>query len=115
MIGSRIRQIRTEKGLTLAELSKRTGIVQTYLRIIERNLQSNPTEEYIVKIATALDVGLEYLLNGTNITFEEKNQSIAHFISLRKCIVQMNDKQLEEMKDFIEYTMWKRQRLRQGP
>lgn len=113
MIGSRIRQIRAEKGFSLAELSKKTGIGQTYLSIIEKNLHSNPTYEYIVKIANALGVDYEYLLLGSDYSNDEQGDMIDYLIYLRKCIEQMSDSQIEEMKDFLEFTLWKRSQLKQ--
>ncbi|CAM4060948.1 helix-turn-helix domain-containing protein [Lederbergia lenta] len=114
MIGSRIRHIRLEKGISLADLSRKTGIVQTYLSIIEKNLQSNPTHEYTVKIANALEVDHEYLLKGLDSSYNEKGDIVEYLIYFRKCIVQMSDSQLEEMKDFLEFTIWKRNQLKRG-
>lgn len=69
MIGSRIRELRTKQKLSLSELAKRAGVVKSYLSTIERGIASNPTIEVVNKIARALSVDQEVLLN-----FEKPHQ-----------------------------------------
>jgi transcriptional regulator with XRE-family HTH domain len=53
--GEKIKNIRIEKGYTLADLSERTGYTPSYLSQIERNLK-NPSLEALRKIADSLEV-----------------------------------------------------------
>lgn len=56
-LGTRVMQIRTQKGLTQQEISRRTGIDGSYLsRIENRHLEPRPTT--LRKIAEALGVSL---------------------------------------------------------
>lgn len=55
MRGEKIKNIRIEKGYTLADLSERTGYTPSYLSQIERNLK-NPSLEALRKIADSLEV-----------------------------------------------------------
>lgn len=61
-LGARIKQIRTEKGLSQSEVANRCGKErQSYQRVETGNI--NATIWYLQHIATALDVELKDLLN----------------------------------------------------
>ena len=62
-IGDRIRKLREEKGLTLADLSRLTGFEATMLAEIESNAIS-PQLGTIIKLSKALDSALQRLLSG---------------------------------------------------
>lgn len=62
MDGSRIRNLRNEKRISLDTFSKKTGISKSYLSLLERNIQKNPSIDVLKKIAATLEVNLEYLL-----------------------------------------------------
>ena len=67
-VGKRLKQARLEKGLTLKELSERTGLSDSQLCLIE-NGTNNLTEKRASDIGEALEVGVEWLLHG-----EERNK-----------------------------------------
>lgn len=62
MDGNKIKMLRIEKGLSLSKLSERTGISKSYLSLIERNIQRNPSWEVLEKLAKTLDVAVEDLV-----------------------------------------------------
>lgn len=62
MDGSRIRNLRNEKRISLDTFSQKTGISKSYLSLLERNIQKNPSIVVLNKIAAALEVNLDYLL-----------------------------------------------------
>ena len=51
---NRMEQIRKEKGITLAEIAKKTGISIGYLSHLENGTRKNPSIEMMDKIAKAL-------------------------------------------------------------
>lgn len=59
-IGSRVRRLRGDRGLTQVELAGRLGISASYLNLIEHN-QRTLTVPLLFKIGNALDVDLENL------------------------------------------------------
>jgi DNA-binding XRE family transcriptional regulator len=62
-VGARIRAFRQGKGLSLVELSRRTGIAPSNLSSIELN-KSSPTLATLMKIAHAFDMRIgEFLAN----------------------------------------------------
>ncbi len=60
-VGKRIKSIRKRKGLTLQELSDKSGMSATAISAIERNV-SSPTVSTLVNIARALGESLSSLL-----------------------------------------------------
>jgi transcriptional regulator with XRE-family HTH domain len=63
---AKLKQARSQKGLTQGQLSKKTGVDIQRLSKYERGVLV-PTTEVIVKISEALGVSLDYLLkNGKN-------------------------------------------------
>lgn len=58
MIGDMIRHKRKEKGLTLSELSRKTGVSKSYLSYLERNMKKNPSIEIVKRIFLTLDLPL---------------------------------------------------------
>ena len=60
--GSRIRELRKEKDISLRDFADRVGIDFTYLSKIENGKVEPPSEEKIRKMARELDVGAEELL-----------------------------------------------------
>ena len=55
LIGQRIKQYRNEKGYSLSELAEKAGVAKSYLSSIERNLQTNPSIQFLEKVSAVLD------------------------------------------------------------
>lgn len=62
MFGKYISNIRKSQGYTLSELADRVGISKSYLSNIERDLKQNPSIQVMERIAAALHVDLNHLL-----------------------------------------------------
>ncbi len=61
-LGKHIQKIREEKGITIAEMSKRTGIITQYLIKIEKGVAYGVLiDKHLSKIATALEIKLSKL------------------------------------------------------
>ena len=59
-IGSRVRHLRKEHGLSQEDLGERAGLSYKYIGEIERG-QTNPTVDVLFRIASALNVQLDEL------------------------------------------------------
>lgn len=57
-MNSKLKQLRLDKGYTLEELSRLTGLSTTYLNSIENGYQRNPSLDTIDKIAIGLNEDL---------------------------------------------------------
>lgn len=60
-LGTRIRQERIKQNLTQEKLAELCGLSDSYIGIVER-AEKHITVDTLVKIATALGVGADYLL-----------------------------------------------------
>ena len=69
-LGARFRKLRKEKGLTLVEVSKKTGVAQATLSRIETGTMIGTVESH-EKIAEVLGIGLAELYTGLDSRYEQ--------------------------------------------
>lgn len=77
MLGTKIREIRLEKGLKLNELAEKTQLTSSYISQIERNI-TEPSLSSLKKIAISLGVPIYTFLS------TEKKQNVYIQSSMRK-------------------------------
>ncbi len=63
-VGSRLRALRKERGLTIPQLAAATGLTNGFISQLERDLTSASLSS-LARIAAALDVRLGHLVDGT--------------------------------------------------
>ena len=51
MIGERIKNLREQKGYSITQLAELANISKSYLSQIERNVQKNPSIDFLMKLA----------------------------------------------------------------
>lgn len=73
MNGTRLRDLRTERRLTQAELAKTCGIGTRQILRYENN-ESEPTSSHLKKLAISLQVSSDYLLGLVN-TYEDRYEN----------------------------------------
>ncbi|CAH2714461.1 hypothetical protein BACCIP111895_01624 [Neobacillus rhizosphaerae] len=106
MDGNKLKRSRTEKGYSLTRLSELTGISKSYLSLIERDIQTNPSLDILEKIAKSLNVDVEYFVKSekrdSNLSFNEKHpvKSIIKF-EIELSEQQLNPHKLKQIKDLI--------------
>lgn len=64
MLGTKIREVRQQKGLTLNELAEKTDVTASYLSQLERNI-IDPSLSSLRRIAVALEVPIYTFLDDT--------------------------------------------------
>ena len=123
--GTKIKEIRKQKGLTQKQLGDLCGIADSNIRKYENGKQ-NPKIETLQKIATALECDLsdlmdsdEYKLHNIELAIKKANDSVleknnemkdepltiaAHFDG-----DEFTDAELEEIRKFVEFVKSKRQ------
>ncbi|MFY0758449.1 helix-turn-helix domain-containing protein [Metabacillus dongyingensis] len=105
MVGDRLRELRQEKGYSISELAELAGVSKSYLSYIERNIQKNPSLQFLQKISMTLEVDLEYLLGYERDHFNENIDDEWREL-LNKAIEDGLSK--EEFKNFQEYAKFKK-------
>lgn len=65
-LGDKIKNLRTDKGLSLEQLAQMTDSSKSYLWELENREQTNPSLDKLNKLANALGVTSEFLVSGTD-------------------------------------------------
>ena len=102
MIGDRVKRIRIEKKLSMTELAEKAGVAKSYLSSLERNIQVNPSIQFLEKIARVLHVPLDALLHDnpemidldegwTELVKEAMNSGVSK----------------DQFREFIEFNKWR--------
>lgn len=105
MIGQQIKKIRLEKGISLSELAESAGVAKSYLSSIERNIQKNPSIQFLEKVSTVLHVPVEVLLHGEAAEMDERELDAAWLELVKEAMNSGVSK--EEFKQFLEFNKWK--------
>ncbi len=103
-IGARIRELRLEKGLSLTELANRAGVAKSYISSVERQIQLNPSIQFLNKISAVLEVSVEQLINEN----EDKKEDIdQEWLELAKEAMESGVSK-EKFKEFLEFQKWQK-------
>ncbi|PYZ94290.1 transcriptional regulator [Salipaludibacillus keqinensis] len=107
MVGERVQKFRKEAGMSLTELAERAGVAKSYLSALERNIQTNPSIQFLEKIADVLKVNINQLLKDNT---EEESELYTNLDNEWQSLVKeaMNSGvSKEEFKEFLEFNKWK--------
>jgi transcriptional regulator with XRE-family HTH domain len=74
-LGERIKEIRQSLGWTQDRLAQEAGVSKSFLSEIENN-KASVSGEILLKIATALDASLDYLMKGESVSGKGKPTTI---------------------------------------
>jgi XRE family transcriptional regulator, master regulator for biofilm formation len=111
MVGDRIKKLRVRKGYSITELAKLAGVSKSYLSYIERNLQNNPSLQFLSKIAISLDTTVPFLLGTDD---KESHPFIDQLLDeewrtlIQKAINEgMSKEDFKNYRDYILFIKWK--------
>ncbi|SDY53511.1 XRE family transcriptional regulator, master regulator for biofilm formation [Evansella caseinilytica] len=108
MIGERVKKYRKEAGMTLTELADRAGVAKSYLSALERNIQKNPSVQFLEKIAVVLNISIDHLLKDN---VNEPSTKAAENLDneWKKLVLEAMESGIskEEFRNFLEYNKWK--------
>ncbi len=106
MIGERVKRYRKERGLSLTELADRAGVAKSYLSSIERNIQSNPSIQFLEKISSVLGINVEtLLLDEANKQDAEENLDPEWAKLVQEAMESGVSK--EQFREFLEFNKWR--------
>jgi XRE family transcriptional regulator of biofilm formation len=106
MIGKRVQQLRKEKGMSLTELAERAGVAKSYISSLERDIQTNPSIQFLEKIASALKVSMDRLVDQGNPVSAELDQEWYDII--QEAMTSGVDKQ--QFRESLEFNKWRMKR-----
>lgn len=91
--------------MSISELAEKANVAKSYLSSIERNLQSNPSIQFIEKISTVLGVSVNELINeGDSVELEDLD---GEWLSIVKEAMESGVTK-EEFKNFLEFNKWRK-------
>ncbi len=102
MIGDRVKKLRLEKKMSLSELADQAGVAKSYLSSLERNLQRNPSIQFLEKIASVLNVPVDHLIHEQENHAELDND----WMNLVKEAMDSGISK-EQFKEFLEFNRWR--------
>ncbi|HLU23799.1 helix-turn-helix domain-containing protein [Lederbergia graminis] len=105
MIGERIREYRNINKMSLSELAEKAGVAKSYLSSIERNIQSNPSIQFLEKVAAVLNISVQTLLHGETDGNQDANLDSDWEDLVREAMSSGISKQ--EFREFLEFNKWK--------
>lgn len=103
MIGEKIKQLRQEKKMSISELAEKAGVAKSYLSSIERNLQTNPSIQFIEKVGMVLDVSVNDLLREKTIQVEELDDEWLKIVQE----AMESGVSKEQFKEYLEFNKWR--------
>jgi XRE family transcriptional regulator of biofilm formation len=116
MIGERLRELRQEKGYSISELAELAGVSKSYLSYIERDVQKNPSLQFLRKIASTLETDVEVLLGPSPSEIQTKDFFFDDEWSrlLNKAIEEgMSKNDFKEFRDYLKFRKWKEAKKQQ--
>ena len=102
MIGSRVKKFRKEKRMSISELAEKAGVAKSYISSLERDLQTNPSIQFIEKITRALDISIDSLIQDE----PAKGNLDSEWLEIVEEAMRSGVSK-EQFKDFIEFNKWR--------
>lgn len=102
MIGDRVKKLRLERKMSLSELAEQAGVAKSYLSSLERNLQSNPSIQFLEKISGVLNVPVDNLIH-EHLDDEELD---SEWVQIVKEAMESGVSK-EQFKEYLEFNKWR--------
>jgi XRE family transcriptional regulator, master regulator for biofilm formation len=104
VIGERVKKLRQERKMSLSELAEQAGVAKSYLSSLERNLQTNPSIQFLEKIASVLKVPIDRLIHDES---DIGNQTVdSDWVDLVREAMDSGISK-EQFKEFLEFNKWR--------
>lgn len=107
MIGEKIKRLREEKRMSISELAGKAGVAKSYLSSIERNIQKNPSIQFIEKISAVLNVSVNDIIH------DEKGLDPKELDTEWLKIVQeamLSGVTKEQFKEYLAFNKWRNEK-----
>ncbi len=108
MIGKRVQQLRKEKGMSLTELAERAGVAKSYISSLERDIQKNPSIQFLEKIAAVLKVPVDRLIDQEDTVLNDRELDQEWYDIIKEAMTSGVDKQ--QFREFLEFNKWRMNR-----
>ncbi|MGV3488345.1 MAG: helix-turn-helix domain-containing protein [Tuberibacillus sp.] len=103
MLGKKIKQLRLQRGMSLSDLAERADVSKSYLSTIERDIQKNPSIQFLEKIADVFGISVLQLIKNDEESTETLDQDWIDLI--KEAMDSGIDK--NAFKEFLDYQKWR--------
>ena len=113
-IGSRLRELRKERGLTQAELARQIGIQQSDLSRMEKG-EYRVSLDNLFKILSAFDLDLADLFGGQQAATEQERQPLSRRdMKILHLLRELSPEGRAEVQEFLEFKLRKERQGRRS-
>ena len=105
MIGEKIKRLRKEKKMSISELAEKAGVAKSYLSSIERNLQTNPSIQFIEKVSAVLNVSVNELIQSDSEKINQDELDEEWLKIVQEAMESGVSK--EQFKEYLEFNKWR--------
>ncbi|KON89783.1 transcriptional regulator [Sporosarcina globispora] len=102
MIGDRVKKLRQDKKMSLSELAEQAGVAKSYLSSLERNLQTNPSIQFLEKIAGVLNIPVDHLIHEQI----NKDELDSEWMKIVKEAMESGVSK-EQFREFLDFNKWR--------
>ncbi|MEH6944922.1 helix-turn-helix domain-containing protein [Bacillus sp. JJ722] len=103
-IGKRIHELRLKNGLSLTEVANRAGVAKSYISSVEREIQINPSIQFLEKVSKVLGISVEQLINDKE-TEDSSTLLDKEWLELARTAMESGVSK-EQFKQFLEFQKW---------
>ncbi|MGY0693514.1 helix-turn-helix domain-containing protein [Virgibacillus sp. FSP13] len=104
MIGEKIKKLRQDKKMSISELAEKAGVAKSYLSSIERNLQTNPSIQFVEKIGAVLGVSANDLIRDDQSVAEDQLDD--EWLKIVQEAMESGVSK-EQFKEYLEFNKWR--------
>ena len=88
--------------MSISELAEKAGVAKSYISSLERDLQTNPSIQFIEKITRTLDISIDSLIQNE----PAKGKLDSEWLEIVEEAMKSGVSK-EQFKDFIEFNKWR--------
>lgn len=90
--------------MSISELAEKAGVAKSYLSSIERNLQTNPSIQFIEKVGAVLGVSVNELIREDSMQIEDQLDD--DWLKIVQEAMESGVSK-EQFKEYLEFNKWK--------
>jgi len=101
-LGTRIRQLRAQSGISQRELAKRAGITSAYVSRLENDLNPNVSAKVVYNLSRGLGTTVDDLLIAAGY-YDAPKEPLPNLATYMKLTTDLDAQSIEEICDFVQF------------
>ncbi|WP_409270389.1 helix-turn-helix domain-containing protein [Neobacillus sp. SCS-31] len=111
MVGTRIKELRVQKGYSICELARLANVSKSYLSQIERGLHKNPSIQVLSKVGKTLGTSVEGLLKEEHSAGKDEIVLDSEWREMLVTAIKegLRKEDFVEYRKFMKYETWRKE------